>query len=42
VDFAFVHVEAISSEDIAKVFDFCLVPFTFGWTSIEAVFSESL
>jgi hypothetical protein len=41
LDFAFVHAEAVSSEDIAEVFDFHLVPFTFGWTSIEAMFSES-
>jgi hypothetical protein len=42
LDFAFVHAEAISSEDIAKVFDFRLVSFAFGWTSIEAVFAEPL
>ena len=36
-----VHVKAFSGEDIAEVFNFIFVPFTFWWTSIEAVLPES-
>ena len=41
LDLLLVHVKAFSGEDIAEVFDFIFVPFTFGWTSVKAILVES-
>ena len=41
LDLLLFHVKAFSGEDIAEVFNFIFVPFTFGWTSVKAILAES-
>ena len=41
LDLLLVHAKTFSGEDVAEVFNFIFVPFTFWWTSIKAVLPES-
>ena len=42
LDLLLVHAKAFCGEDVAEVFNFIFVLFTFWWTSVKAVFPESL
>ena len=41
LDLLLVHAKAFIGEDVAEVFNFIFVPFTFWWTSVKAILLES-